>query len=83
MWCGDPVATATRAVVQTACQPWCRCGPAKPQGERPRNAGGGRPNGGAAAPKRNGNGNGGGGKPSWMKEISGANSDRRPVRMGE
>ena len=34
-----------------------------------------------AAPKRNGNG--GGGKPSWMKEISGANSDRRPVRMGE
>ena len=37
--------------------------------------------GGAGAPKRNGNT--GGGKPSWMKEISGAKTDRRPVRVGE
>jgi hypothetical protein len=53
---------------------------AKPAGERPRNAGAGRPNGGTNAPKRNGTGNG---KPSWMKEISGASTDRRPVRMGQ
>ncbi len=38
--------------------------------------------GGAGAPKRAG-GNAGSGKPSWMKEISGAKSDRRPVRVGE
>jgi ATP-dependent RNA helicase RhlE len=35
-------------------------------------------NGGLGAPKRSE-----GGKPSWMQEISGAKSDRRPVRMGE
>ena len=34
--------------------------------------------GGHGAPKRNNSG-----KPSWMQEISGAKSDRRPVRMGE
>jgi ATP-dependent RNA helicase RhlE len=37
-----------------------------------------RSEGGSNAPKRNN-----GGKPSWMQEISGAKSDRRPVRMGE
>jgi hypothetical protein len=69
----------------------------KPSGQRPQGqkkqwnpmgrdggAGGGNRNhgGGAGAPKRAG-GNAGGGKPSWMKEISGAKSDRRPVRVGE
>ena len=53
----------------------------KPSGDnRSRSGGGGRPSGGAGAPKRPGNA---GGKPSWMQEISGAKADRRPVRMGE
>jgi hypothetical protein len=46
-----------------------------------RNHGGGQSHkhgGGHDAPKRSE-----GGKPSWMQEISGAKSDRRPVRMGE
>jgi ATP-dependent RNA helicase RhlE len=62
----------------------------KPSGDnRQRKAGGGnRPHGGTGAPKRNNGGHGapkqgGGGKPSWMQEISGAKSDRRPIRMGE
>ena len=62
----------------------------KPSGNNhPRKAGGNnRPHGGMGAPKRSGGGHGapkhsGGGKPSWMQEISGAKSDRRPVRMGE
>ena len=53
----------------------------KPSGDnRPRKSSGGgnRPHGGTGAPKRNN-----GGKPSWMQEISGAKTDRRPVRMGE
>ena len=45
---------------------------------RSHKAGGARPHGGNNPPKRNT-----GGKPSWMQEISGAKSDRRPVRMGE
>jgi ATP-dependent RNA helicase RhlE len=51
-------------------------------GNRPRKSSGGgnRPHGGTGAPKRPG---GAGGKPSWMQEISGAKTDRRPVRMGE
>src|SRR3989337_3573025 len=45
---------------------------------RSHKAGGSRPHGGSNPPKRNN-----AGKPRWMQEISGATSDRRPVRLGE
>jgi hypothetical protein len=51
----------------------------KPSGDnRSHKASSARPHGGNNPPKRNN-----GGKPSWMQEISGAKTDRRPVRMGE
>ncbi|MEQ1524676.1 MAG: hypothetical protein ABL936_25740, partial [Aestuariivirga sp.] len=64
----------------------------KPSGDnRPRKAGGGSNRNhasGHGTPKHNAGGHGApkrneGGKPSWMQEISGAKSDRRPARVGE